>query len=117
MTTALPLMQWIDLFWVPVALLAMERGRKIKTALFVLACAFLLRLQVELLQQIGYPRGFFGLMQSDILIRGQIIYSVFILFFLLLAFFSPGANKHVYLAASITVMIAAFCVSFLIMVL
>ena len=117
MIIAQTILPYIDLFWIPVALLAAERGKKLFTAAFAGACALLLRLQVELLQEIGYPGGVFGLIQTDILRRGMVTYSVFILLFLILAHFSKGGNKDVHIAASITIMIAAFCVSSLVMVL
>ncbi len=111
------ILPWIDLLWVPVALLTMERGKRLLTCGFVLSCSLLLRLQVELLQQVGYPYGFFRLMDTGIFTRGLITYGGFITLFLLLAYYSPGSNKSVHMAASITILIAAFCVSFLIMVL
>lgn len=117
MVTVQSLLPWVDLLWAPLALLVVPKGVKIKTAIFTLLCAFLLRLQVEFLQQIGLGRGFFGLMESAILSRGQVTYGVFILFFLVLAYFSPGVNKHVHIAASISIMVTAFCVSSLVMVL
>ena len=115
--TAQALFSWIDLLWVPVTLLTMERGKRLFTCAFVLSCTLMLRLQVELLQQIGFPNGFFGFMESDIFCRGLIAYGVFILLFLLLAYYSPGADKNIHIAASITILIAAFCVSLFIMVL
>lgn len=117
MMTVQTILPWIDLLWAPVAALSMEKGKRFKTVGFVLACVMVLRFQVELLQQIGMNHGFFGVMESAILPRGQVTYGIFILLFLLLAYFSPGSDKHVHLAASITIMIAAFCVSTLVMVL
>lgn len=109
--------QWIDLMWIPLALLTMERGKKLLTCFFILSCVLLLRLQIELVQQIGYPRGIFGLMESDIYTRGLVAYGGFIALFLLLAYFSKGGEKSVHMASSITILIAAFCVSSVIMVL
>ena len=108
---------WIDLIWIPGSLIAAEPGKRLFAAGFAGACCLLLRLQAELLRGIGYANGFLGFMQSDVLIRGQVIYSFFILAFLILAHFSQGVYKSVYLAASISIMIAAFCVSSFIMVL
>lgn len=111
------LYQWIDLLWIPIALLTMERGKKIFTCGYILSCILLLRLQVEMMEKIGYPRGLLGWMESPVFMRGLIAYSGFIALFLVLAYFSPGANKHIHIAASITMLIAAFCVSAIIMVL
>lgn len=117
MNLAQNILPWIDVLWIPVALAIMERGKKLFTCGFILSCVLLLRLQVELLHQIGLPYGFFGLMDSPIFIRGMIAYSTFIAFFLALAYYSPGADKNVHIAASITILIAAFCVSLFFMVL
>lgn len=111
------IIDWIDLLWVPVALMVVERGKRLFTCGFVLSCSLLLRLEVELLQQLGFPRGFFGFMRSDIFLRGLITYGALIAFFLLLAHYSKGSDKNVHMAASITILIAAFCVSLFIMVL
>lgn len=115
--TSQSLYAWIDLLWVPIALLTMERGKKIFTCGFVLSCSLLLRLQVELLQQLGYPRGFLGLVETSIFTRGLVTYAAFIALFLILAYYSPGSDKTVHLAASITILIIAFCVSLFVMVL
>lgn len=117
MFTIQSLLSWVDLLWAPIALLVAPRGLKIKTALFTLFCWLLLRLQVEFFQQIGFGRGFLHLMHSDILVRGQVTYGVIILFFLILTYFSRGVDKHVHIAASITMLIVAFCISTIVMVL
>ena len=107
----------IDLLWVPVALFCLHKGQRLKAVLFVLVCAFAMRLQIELMQSIGYGRGFFRLMDTPLYIRGLVTYSVFILGFFIMSHFSPKTDSFVYIAASITIFIAAFCVSSLIMVL
>lgn len=117
MTTIQSLIPWIDLLWVPVSLLVVEKGRKIKTAVFAASCVLMLRFQIELLQSVGFGRGIFGLVDMPVLMRGQITYGLFILFFLLMSYWSPGVNKHVHIAASITIFITAFCISTIAMVL
>ena len=117
MSIAQTLYHWIDLFWVPVALLTMEKGKRLLTAFYVLACVVLLRLQIELLEDGGFARGILGFMKSTIYPRGLIVYSLFIMLFMLLAYFSKGSHRAIHLAASITILIASFCVSTLVMVL
>ncbi len=108
---------WIDLAWLPVALVFSEPGKRVLNILYVLASAGMLRLQVELLQQIGWVRGLPGMMDSDVYTRGLIVYSVFIGLFLLLARLSYGTDKNVHLAASISFLLLSFCISGAIMVL
>jgi hypothetical protein len=117
MSLAQTLYHWIDLFWIPVALLTMEKGKRLFTVGFILSCVLLLRLQVELMQHIGFPRGIFGVMESSIYARGLITYGAFITLFMLMAYYSKGVDKSIHIAASITMMIAALCVSALVMVL
>lgn len=111
------LIQYADLLWIPVALLVVERRAWLVTCGFVLACALLLRLQVQLLEQIGFPGGLTGMIDMPVLHRGMITYSVFILIYLVLAYFSKGTSRTIHLAASIATMITALCVSSVIMVL
>ena len=108
---------WIDLVWVPVALVAVEKGKRLLTLGFVGFCIVALRLQIELMDSLGFSRGYLGFMESGIYPRGIVTYGVFIAFFLLLAHFSKGSDKSVHMAASITILIAAFCLSSFIMVL
>lgn len=114
---AAALLNWIDLLWLPAGFFIVERGKRLLTMGFILSCMILLRLQVELLDEGGFPNGIMGFMESGILTRGMVTYGVFIALFLLIARFSPGVDKSIHIAASISVFFAAFCLSTLIMVL
>ena len=109
--------EWIDLIWVPVAAIAVHTGQRVKAVAFVLACVFVMRLQIQLMEDIGFPGGFFDVMVTPLYIRGLITYSLFILGYLLLSYYSPETDRFVYMAASITIFVAAFCVSTAVMVL
>ncbi len=111
------LIQYADLLWLPVVLLVVDRAAWLVTCGFVLACAMLLRLQVQFLAQIGFPGGLTGFIAMPSFHRGMIVYSVFILGYLILAYFSKGTSQTIHLAASIATMVTALCVSSVIMVL
>lgn len=111
------IINWIDLIWVFVALVVLHKGQRMKAVMFILSCVLALRLQVELMFEIGYPTGFFPLLEFPLLERGFMAYSVFIATFLALSYFSRERDTYIYMAASITVFITAFCVSTLVMVL
>ncbi len=111
------LYQWIDLLWVPVALLATHRGHRLMAAAFVLACVFSLRLQIELMQSIGFPNGIMGLLHADAYPRGLVAYGLLIGFFLLLAHLSRGTFYAVFIGAAVTVYFIAFALSMFVMVL
>jgi hypothetical protein len=108
---------WIDLLWFPVAFALSEKGKRLLACLFVLSCVLLLRLQVEFMTESGHARGYLHWLSSDVLSRGQVVYAFFIALFLLLAWFSKGVDRNIYLAASISILITAFCISSAIMVL
>lgn len=114
---AASLLNWVDLLWLPAAFFIMERGKRLLTFGFIISCMILLRLQVELLAEGGFPNGIMGFMESGILARGMITYGAFIALFLLISRFSRGVDKSIHIAASISVFFAAFCLSTLIMVL
>lgn len=107
----------MDVLWIPLGVVAVERGKRLLTIGFIVSCIFMLRLQVELMRSIGSPYGFFGFMKNGVFERGLIAYAFFIGLFLLLAYFSKGGDKNVHIAASITILIIGFCVSSLVMVL
>ncbi len=117
MSLAHTLYSWIDLLWLPLAYLTMEKGKRVLTCLYVIGCVFLLRLQIDLIRSTGFENGFFGVVKMGIFERGLITYGLFIGLFLLLAFFSKGSNKNIHFAASLTMLILAFCVSTLVMAL
>lgn len=110
-------MNWLDLIWIPLALLIARRGQRIYCLGFVMISIFALRLQVDLMQVLGFEYGFFGLIDFPALWRGYAAYAVFIAMFLGLTRWSKERDPYIFIAAGITVFVSAFCVSTFIMVL
>lgn len=111
------ILQWIDLVWLPVSLLVVHKGHRVMAMAYFAACMLMLRLQVELISSIGYPTGILPLMSSGLFIRGLVVYSLFHAGYLVIAYFSPGSEKSVFLAASISIFFAALFTSMIVMVL
>lgn len=112
------ILDWIDLVWLPVAFFCVHKPHRWLAVGFVLSCMFMLRMQFELTQSLGFGKeGIPGLMDSNPYYRGLIVYSIFIALFIALSMWSKGATKTIYMAASITVFFAAFVVSTIIMAL
>lgn len=111
------IINWGDAFWLLLALFAVHKPQRVITIAYILSCMLMLRLQVELMLSVDHPNGFLPLIQSHVMVRGLIVYSIFHGIFLLLARYSPGSNKHVFLAASISIFFAALLTSTVIMVL
>ena len=110
-------MNWIDLVWVIVAVLVTKGRFKIFSAFFVLVCIFMLRLQVKLMDVIGFESGILQWIDTPILFRGMMAYGAFIAVFLGLVSLSKEHNAYVFMAAGITIFTIAFCVSSAVMVL
>ena len=105
------ILNWLDFLWIPVALFFMPKNQKIKAVIFVLVCLLALRLQVELMTDIGYETGVLPFLTAPALYRGYVVYGVFISFFLLMARISKENNPFIYLAAGISVFTFTFIAS------
>jgi hypothetical protein len=108
---------WADVIWIPIAAIAVHKGQRIKAVAFVLLCMLTMRIGVELVRGSGFDTGFFNILASDIFNRAQIVYSVFIIIFLILSHYSPNTKGAVYMAASISIYFMAFVSSMVVMVL
>lgn len=109
--------QWIDVAWLPLALLMVHKPHRWLTLGFMLSSMLMMRLLVELMESTGYAYGFMPVLMSHVRTRALIVYSVFYVFFMIIAYYSPGSSKIVFLAASISIFIMTGVVATLIMVL
>ncbi len=109
------LYQWIDLLWLPVALVTVHKGQRILAVAFMLACILSMRAQVELMHSFGKPGGFTGLLEAGAYERGLVVYGIVFALFLILAYFSPHTKGVIFLAATLTIYIISFCLSMLVM--
>lgn len=107
----------LDFLWLPAAWFAVPKVHRWNSVVFVLACLFTLRAQVALMESTGYDRGFTPFMQIPAWPRADIIYSMVIAGFLVLARFSPRTGKMIFFAAALNIYILSFCVSMLLMAL
>lgn len=109
------LYSYAGILWLPVGLLVVHPPHRWLTAAFVVTCILTLRIQVELMDSIGYPAGFLPILSVSADTRGLAIYSVVIALFLLLARFSPKTPRTVFFAAALSVYILTFCLSMVVM--
>ena len=107
---------WIDAVWIPIAALAVHKGQRLKAMAFVILCMSVMRLQLGIIHSLGFDKGATGLWDASLYHRGLVTYSVFIMLFLVLSYFSPYTKGVIYLAASLSIFFMAFTVSSLIMV-
>lgn len=109
--------QWLDLIWLPIVFLMVTKEQRIWAVGFLFSCMLMMRLQVEVMQEIGYDEGFTGLMTSDSFDRGLVVYSIFYVAYLILAHYSPNTRGPMFIAGSISIFFMAFFASTFIMLL
>ena len=107
---------WLDAIWIPIAAIAVHKGQRLKAMAFVGLCMLVMRLQIEIVQSTGFKTGFTGLWNASLYHRGLVTYSLFIMIYLLLSYFSPYTRGVIYLAASISIFFMAFVASSIIMI-
>lgn len=108
--------EWADLTWLPLALLIVHKGQKIKACAFIIVCMIVMRLQIETFQSVGLSKGVTGFFDWPLMHRGYAVYGVFILLFLTLSYFSPYTRGPIYMAASLSIFFMAFTVSSIVLV-
>lgn len=97
--------------WIPLVFIFAARRHWVTALILVLVCILTLRLQNELMVDIGHPFGFLPFLTLPVLYRGYIIYGALIFLFLLLSSFSRRENTFVYIAAAIGIYVLGFGIS------
>lgn len=108
---------WLDILWFPMALFLVHKGQRIKACAFIGVCMLVLRLQIQTFEMFGAPKGVTGLFDWPLIMRGYIVYGIFILLFLILSYLSPYTRGPIYLAASLSIFFVAFTVSSIVLIL
>lgn len=102
---------WADALWLLVVLFALHARHRIIAVFFILGGMVMMRMQVELMEVIGYPTGILNILDSHAFDRGLMTYSVFYLLYTLLMYFSAGSLRVVSVAASISIFFMALFTS------
>lgn len=110
------ILQYIDLFWLPLGLLAVHKEQRGWALGFFVGCMMMMRMQVELILSTGYEKGFLGVFETAIHQRGQITYSLFYVLYIVLAVYSPNTKGAIFMAASISMFFTAMLVSTIVMI-
>ena len=112
-----PLLQYIDLIWLPIGFLAVHKEQRLVTIAFFISCFLMMRLQVEMMVSLGFETGFLPLIKWHVQNTALVVYMLFYVAYLAIAHWSPGSDKHIFLAASISIFFAALFTSMIIMLL
>lgn len=108
--------EWADMTWLPLSLLIVHKGQKIKACAFIIVCMIVMRLQIQTFEMMGLTKGVTGFFDWPLMHRGYTVYGVFIFLFLILSYFSPYTRGPIYLAASLSIFFMAFTVSSIVLV-
>lgn len=109
--------QWIDVLWfIPAIIVARPKQRL--TAISLILCGIaMMRLQVEMLDMVGYTHGIIGFLPYHIFLRGLVTYGVVYLLFFAFIRFASGSRGSILLASAISFFFLAFFASTIVMVL
>ena len=110
------ILEWIDLIWLPLGLLAVHKQHRLWAIGFFICSMVMMRMQVEFIESTGYANGFTGLIDMDVHSRGQLTYSLFYMAYIALAIYSPGTKGTIFMAATISIFFTAMFVSSFVMV-
>lgn len=111
------LLQYIDFIWLPIALLIVHKEQRLVTAAFFISCFLMMRLQIEMMVSVGYPTGILPFITWPVRDTSMAVYMLFYIAYIALAYWSPNTNKHIFLAASISIFFGAMLTSMVIMLL
>lgn len=103
----------IDLIWLPITWWVATKRQRSIALFFIILCILTLHLQTSLVYSTGQNDGFTPLWQSDVRLRGLVIYGIFCALYLAILHFTktrPGAVLFstalgVYFTAAITAML------------
>ena len=107
---------WLDLIWLPLVFIVIHKKHRWLALGFMICAMFMMRLEVELMNYIGYPNGILNLWGLDVYSRALAVYCMFYAIFFMLAFFSPRAMKVIFMGATLTIFFAAFFLSAILMI-
>jgi hypothetical protein len=109
--------EWLDIAWFPIALILVHKGQRLKACAFIAVCMMVMRLQIQIFDQMGFSKGITGFIDWPLIFRGYAVYGVFMLLFIILSYFSPYTRGAIYLAASLSIFFMAFTVSSIVLIL
>ncbi|MFK7839871.1 MAG: hypothetical protein AB8B83_06015 [Bdellovibrionales bacterium] len=111
------IIKYIDLIWLPVGIVLVHKEQRIVAGAFFISCFIMMRLQIEMMYVIGYPTGILPLLKHPVNLTAMGVYTFFYIIYLALCHWSPGSQKHIFLAATMSVFFAAMLTSQVIMLL
>lgn len=108
---------WIDIIWLPVLFFGVHKRHRWWALGFGVSTMILIRLQSEIMTEIGYSTGIMPYLEMNVHTRLLMVTSFFYALYLLMAHFSPKTNGVVFMAASLSIFFMIFLVGSIVMVL
>ena len=111
------LLDYIDLIWLPIGLIVVHKQQRLVAAGYFISCFIMMRMQIEMVVSLGFPNGFLPVFSWPVHKSAIVTYTFFYIAYMLLAYWSKESDKHIFLAASISMFFTALLVSTIVMVL
>ena len=108
---------WIDILWLPIAFFTVHKKHRWWAAGLIISCMIMMRLQIEIMEQIGHPNGILPIIESHVNLRALFVYSFFYILFIAMAHYSPKTDGIIFMGACLTIFFMVFVVSSFIMLL
>ena len=109
--------QWLDLIWIPIALIVLPRKQWIEALVLIICSAIMLRLQIDMVKQYGKPGGMTGWLSFELYHKGLVTYSVIIAIYIIASLMLYRHGWLIHLSLAIGVFFNAFILSTIVMVL
>lgn len=109
------LLQWIDLVWLPLSFFLVNKNQRWTTVAVLVGCMVIMRLQAELFEWIGYPRGLLGMLDMPAYSRGLVFYSILYAIFLLIVYRSTHLKGSLLLSMGLGFLFAGFMLGIFVM--
>lgn len=105
------LVDWLDLLWIPVALVILPRFQWLEALSMIICAAIMLRMQVELAQGAGAEYGLTGWLVYPAFYKGMAVYSAAIALYIILMLVLVRYHWRAHILLSFSVFFNAFILS------
>lgn len=111
------ILQWLDLAWVPAALLVVHRHQRWIALGFFAGSMLMMRLLIECAHSLGIDHGLTGLIKTSLLVRALIVYSLSYMIYIGWLYVMPKAYKSMLMAGSLLLLLVTAGLCSVVMVL
>lgn len=109
--------EYMYAIWLIITPLIVHKGQRVSAGIFVALCGVAFLFQLEVLEYLGKPTGFFSFMNSDVSLRGLIVWTLQTLFFIGISYISKATIGVVYFGATLSLYVFSIVISSVVLLL